>query len=61
MKIKFQEHSIDDIFRYFVDGFKLPNSDEKIVNWEPNYDLRTGKVIFKLCIEEKPQSPLYKS
>ncbi len=50
MKIKYQEHNIKDIFRYFVKGFEL-KADQKIQNWDSNYDPHTGKVIFTLYVE----------
>jgi hypothetical protein len=51
MTIKYQEHDIDDVFRYFVGGFKCPIG--KIENWEANYDPLKGKVIFRLFVNDK--------
>lgn len=52
MRIQYQAHAINDIFRYFVDGFQL-KPGQKIENWETNYDPHTGKVIFMLYVEGK--------
>lgn len=50
MRMVYQQHEMDDVFRYFVKGLKPPNG--KIVSWEPCYDPRTGKVIFTLILDD---------
>lgn len=45
-----QEATIDDVFRFFVNSYRLPN-EMQLVRWESNYDPRTGKVWFKLFAE----------
>ena len=52
MKMRYQEHDINDILKYFVDGFKC-KPGQKIENWEANYDPRKGKVIFTLFVNDK--------
>lgn len=54
MKIEHSEHPIEAVFRYFVEGFPLEKEGKELKNWEANYDPRTGKVIFKLYLENKP-------
>jgi len=54
IEIKYQEHGIKEVWRYFVDGLK---SDEgEVESFDANYDPHTGKVIFRLYIntEKKP-------
>jgi hypothetical protein len=51
MKITYQECMIDDVFRYFVKGFKLGN--QTLVKWEATHDQRSGIVIFKLVTKDK--------
>lgn len=51
MKIEYSECHIDRIMNFFAANFKLPK-DQKLSNFEVTYDQRTGKVIFKLYIEE---------
>ena len=51
LEIKYHEVTIESIFKYFVDGY-TPSPGTKIINYEANYDPRTGKVIFKLIVEK---------
>jgi hypothetical protein len=49
MKIQHQEHTIEEIIRWFVEGY---DESITIVSHEYNYDPHTGKVWLKLVIEE---------
>lgn len=49
MEIKYQVHTVPDIMKFFVDGFKLPDG-QKIWNYEWFYDPHKGKVVFRLEI-----------
>jgi hypothetical protein len=49
---KWQEHEIDEVMRYFVDGFKLPE-DRRIVNSEWFIDQVKGKVVFRFGVVDK--------
>lgn len=48
---KHQEHDIEDVFRYFVKGFKFKKG-ERLIDFGTCYDNRTGKVIFTLILED---------
>ena len=49
MQIQYQEHDIEAVFNYFITGFA---TTAQIRDWTANYDPRTGKVIFKLYVED---------
>ena len=51
IKIGYQEHTIDEVLKYFVDGFR-PVPGVTVVAWEPFVDTRSGKVIFKLSMRK---------
>jgi hypothetical protein len=51
MKIQHQEHTIEEVIRYFVEGYNL-EPGQRVASHESNYDPRTGKVWLKLVIEE---------
>lgn len=50
MEIKHQEHDIETVMNYFVQGFKM-KPGESITRHEWFYDSRKGKVVFKLYVE----------
>lgn len=49
MNIIYQEQTIDQVFKHFADGYRLPKGT-KLYKHEATYDPRTGKVIFKLFV-----------
>jgi hypothetical protein len=51
MKIQYQDHHISEVINYFVQGFE-PNEGLKVVQHEANYDPHTGRIWFKLFVEE---------
>lgn len=52
LKIEYQEISLEDVIRYFADGFKV-----KIEQYEWFLDAQKGKVIFKLYVESIEENP----
>ena len=57
LETRYQEHSIDAVWRYFVDGF-TPVKGERIRTFEAFYDVAQGKVVFKLVVEKQDKGPL---
>lgn len=53
IEIKYQEHDLDSIMRYFANGF-TPQPDTKILRYEFTIDTFKRVVIFKLFIKTKP-------
>jgi hypothetical protein len=51
MKIEWRVMIIDEVMEYFVKGFQI---EGKLLDYEKYYDPATGKVAFKLYVEEKP-------
>lgn len=51
IKRYYQEVDIRAIFKHYVEGFKMPG-DSVVVQWDANYDPHTGKVWFKMSVEE---------
>lgn len=51
IKIGYQEHNLDDVLKYFVDGFK-PVAGVTIVGCEPFVDVKRGMVVFKLFMKK---------
>jgi hypothetical protein len=47
-RIEYQEIGLEDIMRYFVEGFKPKGEDEKVVRHDWFLDVQKGKVIFRL-------------
>lgn len=47
----YQEVDIKAVLKHYVDGFKLPDN-AVVLDWDANYDPRTGRVWFKLLCEE---------
>lgn len=52
MEIKYQEHDLDGIMRYFANGFENPKG-KQIVKWEFTIDTFRRIVIYKIYIDEK--------
>lgn len=53
MNVFYQEQDIEQVFRMFVKGYRLPEG-LTLAKHEATYDPRTGKVIFKLYATGKP-------
>jgi hypothetical protein len=51
-RIEYQEISLEDIMRYFVEGFQPKGNDEQVLNYDWFLDAQKGKVIFRLFIGE---------
>lgn len=51
MKIQWQEHTIDEIIQFFVDGYQL-EPGQRIVYHKQFFDPTSAKVIIKLTIDE---------
>lgn len=49
-KIEWQDVALDDVLRYFAEGFKL-NDGAKIVRQEYFVDTAKGRVVFKLTTQ----------
>lgn len=49
IKVGYQEHTLDEVLKYFADGFK-PVPGVTLVNWEAFVDATRNKVIFKLSM-----------
>lgn len=52
VEIKYQEHDLDDIMRYFANGF-TPIPGTKILRYEFTIDMFKRMVIFKLFVEQE--------
>lgn len=50
MAIDYLETDIDRVFAFYVKGYKMPPA-KRLHRWEHVYDPHTGKVIFKLYVE----------
>lgn len=51
MRTDFAEATIDDVFGFYVAGYKLPENT-KIIRFDAIYDPRNGKVVFKLVLDD---------
>lgn len=55
MKVAYVEKEIKEVFNAFALGFKPPN-DGKVVKWDVFHDTASGKVLFRLFVEEEGES-----
>jgi len=52
IKIKYQEHSLQDIIRYFLNGFEIED-DQKIIAWDYFIDTKKEKAVLRLTIKHE--------
>lgn len=51
MKTEYHKADINDVFGFYVTGFKLPEN-VKVIRYDAIYDPRQGKVVFELVTDE---------
>jgi hypothetical protein len=51
MEIEYIETTLDNVLDYYARGFSPKEKNKRIYRHEATCDTRTGKVIFKLTIE----------
>jgi len=56
MTIEWQEHKLNEVMAYFVEGFTPKKYGTKVIKAEWFIDTGQNKVVFKLYVE-KPEGP----